>query len=48
MKTFLPLMLAAVSLVARTSPQTAAQTPSKGRQIIDQTVQALGGDAFLR
>jgi hypothetical protein len=48
MKTFLPLMLTAVSLAAQTSPQTASQTPSKGRQIIDQTVQALGGDAFLQ
>jgi hypothetical protein len=47
MKAFLPLMVVA-SLVAQTSPQTASLTPSKGKQIIDQTVQALGGDAFLQ
>ena len=40
MKTFRTFLVLAVSLTA--------QTPDKGRQVIDQTVQALGGDAFLQ
>ncbi|HMF75780.1 MAG TPA: hypothetical protein VK604_08980 [Bryobacteraceae bacterium] len=45
MKPLIPLMVIALC-GADVSLQ--AQTPTKGKQIIDQVVQALGGDAFLQ
>jgi hypothetical protein len=41
MKTLLTFLVVSLSVTAQTPP-------SKGRQIIDQAVQALGGDAFLQ
>jgi hypothetical protein len=43
MKTFLTFIAMAVSLHS----QSTAQPPGKGKQVIDQAIQALGGDAFL-
>jgi hypothetical protein len=43
MKTFLTLVVTAVLLITHVG----AQTPGKGKQVVDQMVQALGGDAFL-